>query len=153
VAAASKAVEEDPATIAAGRDEQRYRDAFTNTMNAARIDAVVFPSSTQLPPINGDRNTQLATEPKAPPNAAPTALGGGSAIVGVGSALQWPALSVPSGYLGEGLPQGLQILGRAWDETRIIGYAYAYEQATHYRRPPPAVPRLVNTGGTKRQER
>ena len=152
-AAASKPVEEDPATVEAGRNEQRYRDAFTKTMNAARIDAVVFPSSAQLPPINGDRNTQLASEPKSAPNAGPTAAGGGLAIVGVGSALQWPALSVASGYLGEGLPQGLQILGRAWDEARIIGYAYAYEQATHYRRPPLSVPSLVNAGGAKRQAR
>jgi len=30
-----------------------------------------------------------------------------------------------------------EILGRAWDEAKIIGYAYAYEQATHYRRLPP----------------
>jgi hypothetical protein len=52
------------------------------------------------------------------------------------------ALSVPAGYLGEGLPQGLQFLGRAWDEAKIIGYAYAYEQATQHRRPPPVVPPL-----------
>ena len=39
-------------------------------------------------------------------------MNGGLAIVGVGSALHWPALSVPSGYLGENLPQGLQILGQ-----------------------------------------
>jgi hypothetical protein len=44
--------------------------------------------------------------------------------------------------LGDGLPVGLQILGRAWDDARIVGYAYAYEQATQYRRPPPAVPPL-----------
>ena len=52
---------------------------------------------------------------------------------------------MPSGYLGEGLPLGLQILGRAWDETKIIAYAYAYEQATHYRRPPAAVPPLAES--------
>ena len=63
-------------------------------------------------------------------------------IVVVGSALQWPALSVPSGYLGENLPQGLQILGREWEEGRIIGYAFAYEQATRHRRPPTTVPEL-----------
>ena len=56
--------------------------------------------------------------------------------------MQWPALSVPNGYLGEGLPAGLQILGRAWDEAKIIRYAYAYEQATQYRQPPSSVPPL-----------
>jgi amidase len=109
-------------------------------MDKVRIDALVFPTWAQLPAINGDRNTQLMTEPKPAPDAGPTALG--SSLTFVGSSLQWPALSVPSGYLGEGLPLGLQILGRAWDETKIIAYAYAYEQATHYRRPPAAVPPL-----------
>ena len=59
--------------------------------------------------------------------------------------LQWPALSVPNGYAGEGLPLGLQIVGRAWDEAKIIGYAYAYEQATRYRRPPAGVPALAES--------
>jgi Asp-tRNA(Asn)/Glu-tRNA(Gln) amidotransferase A subunit family amidase len=50
---------------------------------------------------------------------------------------------VPNGYLGQGLPVGLQILGRAWDEGKLIGYAYAYEQATLYRRPPASTPPLT----------
>jgi len=36
--------------------------------------------------------------------------------------------------LGDGPPQGLEILGRAWDEAKITGYGYAYEQTTHHRR-------------------
>jgi amidase len=74
------------------------------------------------------------------PNGAVTGLG--SSLTNTGSSLQWPALSVPAGYVGPGLPVGLQILGRAWEEARIISYAYAYEQATHHRRPPPTVPPL-----------
>lgn len=52
-------------------------------------------------------------------------------------------MSVPNGYLGEGLPVGLQFLGRAWDEEVIVRYGYAYEQATRYRHPPPATPPLA----------
>jgi len=139
-AAAAKPVDEDSQTIEGRKNEQRYRDAFTAAMDAGKIDAVIFPTWAQLPAINGDRNTQLVAEPKPAPSAGPTAPGSG--LTFVGSALQWPALSVPSGYLGEGLPQGLQILGRAWDEGKIIGYAFAYEQATHRRRPPAATPPL-----------
>ena len=127
-AAAAKPVDEDPQTIETAKNERRYRDDFAAAMDAAKIDAVVLPTSAQLPPLNGDRNTQLVAEPRPAPNAGPTAAGG--SLTGIASALQWPALTVPSGYLGEGLPQGLQILGRAWDEAKIIGYAYAYEQAT-----------------------
>jgi amidase len=150
-AAAAKPIEEDPDTIAALTNELRYRDGFTAAMDAGRIDAVVFPTAAQLPPINGDRNTQLVGEPRPAPNAAPTALNG--SLTFVASALQWPALSVPSGYLGEGLPQGLQILGRAWDEAKIIGYAYAYEQMTHHRRAPSTVPPLANVPDAARRGR
>jgi len=135
-AAAAKPVAEDPPTLQGLKDEQRYRDGFMAAMDGSRIDAVVFPTFAQLPAINGDRNTQIAAEPK--PGGGPTALG--SSLTFVASALQWPAISVPRGYLGEGLPQGLQIVGRAWDEAKIIGYAFAYEQATHHRRSPPLPP-------------
>jgi hypothetical protein len=35
------------------------------------------------------------------------------------------------------------MLARAWDEAKLIQYAYAYEQATHYRQPPATVPPLA----------
>jgi Asp-tRNA(Asn)/Glu-tRNA(Gln) amidotransferase A subunit family amidase len=133
--------DQDARTIEGLKNEQLLRDAFNREMDAAHLDALVFPTWAQLPAINGDRNTQITDDPKPAPNAGPTHLG--SSLTFVGSMLQWPALSVPSGYAGEGLPLGLQIVGRAWDEAKIISYAYAYEQATHYRRPPPTVPPLT----------
>jgi len=138
--AAAGPPETDPATIKGLETENAYRVAFTKAMNEQHIDAVIFPTWAQLPVINGDRNTQLMTK-EPDPKGGVTGLG--SSLTFVGSTLQWPALSVPSGYLGPGLPVGLQILGRAWDEAKIISYAYAYEQATHYRRPPPSVPPLT----------
>ena len=131
--------DQDPVTIEGRKNEQLYREAFTKAMDAARVDALVFPTWSQLPARNGDRNTQLMTnEPN--PKGGVTALG--SSLTFVGSMLQWPALSVPNGRLGEGLPVGLQILGRAWDEAKIVAYAYAYEQANPYRVPPPTTPAL-----------
>ncbi len=48
-----------------------------------------------------------------------------------------PALSVPCGFTAEGLPIGLQIAGRRWDEATVIRIGHVYEQATawHTRRP------------------
>jgi aspartyl-tRNA(Asn)/glutamyl-tRNA(Gln) amidotransferase subunit A len=48
-----------------------------------------------------------------------------------------PAVSLPGGFTKEGLPVGLQILGRAFDEEGILRVAYTYEQETqfHKRRP------------------
>lgn len=48
-----------------------------------------------------------------------------------------PALSIPCGFTSWGLPVGLQIIGRPFDEETILKIAYAYEQSTdwHKRRP------------------
>ena len=43
----------------------------------------------------------------------------------------------------ETLPAGLQIYGDAWSEPLLIRIAYAYEQATSHRKPPPTAPPLV----------
>jgi amidase len=137
--AAAGPPETDPATIKGLQTEAAYRAAFTKAMDSGKIDAVIFPTWAQLPVVNGDRNTQLMTDE---PNPKGGVTGLSSSLTFVGSTLQWPALSVPSGYLGQGLPVGLQILGRAWDEAKIISFAYAYEQATHYRRPPASTPPL-----------
>jgi len=39
-----------------------------------------------------------------------------------------PAISVPCGFSSEGLPIGLQLVGRAWDEATVLRAAYAYEK-------------------------
>jgi aspartyl-tRNA(Asn)/glutamyl-tRNA(Gln) amidotransferase subunit A len=48
-----------------------------------------------------------------------------------------PALSVPCGFTGEGLPVGLQIVSRPWGEAKVLRAGYAYQQDTdwHRRRP------------------
>jgi aspartyl-tRNA(Asn)/glutamyl-tRNA(Gln) amidotransferase subunit A len=49
-----------------------------------------------------------------------------------------PALSVPCGFSGEGLPLSLQIAGRPFEETTVLRAGHAYERATdwHTQRPP-----------------
>ncbi|MGE5216362.1 MAG: Asp-tRNA(Asn)/Glu-tRNA(Gln) amidotransferase subunit GatA [Chloroflexota bacterium] len=48
-----------------------------------------------------------------------------------------PALSLPCGFDGEGMPIGLQIIGKPFDEATILRLAYHYEQASewHKRKP------------------
>jgi aspartyl-tRNA(Asn)/glutamyl-tRNA(Gln) amidotransferase subunit A len=48
-----------------------------------------------------------------------------------------PGISVPCGFTPDNLPVGLQIIGRDFDEERMLKVAYAYEQATewHKRKP------------------
>jgi amidase len=47
----------------------------------------------------------------------------------------YPSVTVPAGQI-LGLPFGLSFFGRAWTEARLLSLAFAFEQATHFRRPP-----------------
>jgi aspartyl-tRNA(Asn)/glutamyl-tRNA(Gln) amidotransferase subunit A len=49
-----------------------------------------------------------------------------------------PAVSVPCGFSSDGLPIGLQLAGRWFEEETVLGAAHAYQQATdwHQRAPP-----------------
>jgi amidase len=46
------------------------------------------------------------------------------------------SIVVPAGFTRDNLPAGITFLGRPYDEGKMIKLAYAYEQATHHRRPP-----------------
>ena len=48
----------------------------------------------------------------------------------------YPAISVPAGYSQTGLPIGLEIVTRPWEEDKLLSMAYAFEQATKVRKPP-----------------
>jgi Asp-tRNA(Asn)/Glu-tRNA(Gln) amidotransferase A subunit family amidase len=56
--------------------------------------------------------------------------------------LGFPAISVPAGFTAEGLPVGVDFMGRAFAEPTLFKLAYAYEQATHHRNPPATTPQL-----------
>ncbi len=49
-----------------------------------------------------------------------------------------PSISVPAGFTSEGLPVGLMLSARPFDEVRLLGLAHAYQEATgfHRQRPP-----------------
>jgi amidase len=53
--------------------------------------------------------------------------------------LENPALSVPCGFTDEGLPVGLQIVGRHRDEWSVLQLGYAFEQATKIGRRKPGI--------------
>ena len=47
-----------------------------------------------------------------------------------------PAVSVPGGFYANGLPFGLELSTRRWRDGDLVGWAFAYEQATKHRRAP-----------------
>ncbi|MFB0520769.1 MAG: amidase, partial [Desulfatiglandales bacterium] len=50
-----------------------------------------------------------------------------------------PAISVPCGFTPEGLPVGVQIVGRHQDDLGVLQLAHAFEQATHFWKQRPAI--------------
>ncbi len=107
--------------------EQEYKSARAMDLAAAergidaymsrhRLDAVVFP---------GASGAAVAAKPG------------------------YPSVQVPAGFVsGVGTtetpdyPLGLTFTGRAWSEATLLRFAYAFEQATEARRPPPDLPAL-----------
>ncbi len=55
------------------------------------------------------------------------------------SSIGFPGIVVPMGFGSQGLPMTISFMGRPFDEGKLIGYAFDYEQATKLRRPSPLV--------------
>lgn len=56
----------------------------------------------------------------------------------------YPHITVPAGFVF-GLPVGISFFGKAWQDADLIQYAYAFEQATQYRRQPRYLPTAILT--------
>jgi len=54
----------------------------------------------------------------------------------------FPALTVPAGFTPDGLPVGLEFLGRPFTEAMLLRFGHAFEQGTGDRRPPESAPPL-----------
>jgi aspartyl-tRNA(Asn)/glutamyl-tRNA(Gln) amidotransferase subunit A len=65
-------------------------------------------------------------------------LGGSPTFTPVWNLLGFPALAVPAGFDGEGLPLSVQIVGKPFDEARVLGLGHVLQQRTdwHRCRPP-----------------
>ncbi len=101
------------------------------------LDALVFPYHPSFAPPARDP-TFTAEDPGYVPARglrSPSTLAGYSSV-------GFPSIVVPMGSGSQGLPMNIGFLGRPYDEGRLIGYAYDYEQATQIRRPPPLAPPL-----------
>jgi amidase len=117
----------DPERCAAAADSRRrYQDALRGIMAEHRLDALIYTTWANPPRLVGDLSTP-----------------GGDNNQTLAPRSGFPAITVPMGWVRDGqLPVGLQFLGDAWSEARLIGLAYSYEQATEHRRPPATTPPL-----------
>jgi Asp-tRNA(Asn)/Glu-tRNA(Gln) amidotransferase A subunit family amidase len=103
----------------------RLREEVQALFASERLSALVYPSWSNPPRKLGDLTSPHGNN--SPRLSPPTG---------------FPAVTLPMGFTREGLPAGLQILGDAFSEPVLFRIAYAYEQATLHRRPPPSTPPL-----------
>jgi len=104
--------------------QEELASALRHAMDDQGLDALVFPSVKRRPTLIGERQ------------------GGSNCQVSAGSG--FPAMALPGGFTQDGLPTALEVLGRPFDDARLVAMAYAYEQAVHPRRNPHTAPPLVD---------
>jgi hypothetical protein len=108
---------------AALAEQEQLRRLLREAFDRHRLDAIAFPTMQRPPARIGETQE------------------GSSCQIAAHSG--FPALSAPAGFTADGLPIGIELLGRPFEDARLVAMAYAYEQATQPRRPPDTTPELV----------
>lgn len=116
-------LDSDARRIALAR-QVKLRARMERIMDSLQLDALAYPTMRQRPVLVGETQT------------------GGTCNLSSQSGL--PAISIPAGFTADGLPVGLELLGRAFTDTRLVSLAYAFEQSGARRRAPSTTPALVN---------
>jgi amidase len=102
---------------------QKALDVYDATLDRLHLDGYVYPA-TQMPPPDETmpQNGRISGGPHSDTSWVN--------MIGV------PAVVVPGGFYPGGLPFGLELSARLWKDGDLLGWAFAYEQATKHRRPP-----------------
>jgi Asp-tRNA(Asn)/Glu-tRNA(Gln) amidotransferase A subunit family amidase len=106
-----------------------FKKHVASVMDGERLDALVYPLQKRLVVPIGELN-------QADRNGIVAGLTG------------YPAIDIPAGFSKStetaplGIPVGMDLLGPPWSEGKLLGYAFAFEQATKHRRPPAGTPPL-----------
>ncbi len=117
-------LETDPQADANFRVPRRETlEVYNATLDRLHLDGFVYPA-TQMPPP--DETMPQDGQISGGPHSDTAWVN----MIGV------PAVVVPGGFYPDGLPFGLEISTRPWRDGDLLGWAYAYEQATRHRRPP-----------------
>ena len=108
--------------------QRRAMEAYNEALQRLHLDGLVYPAAQMPPP---DETMPQEGRLSEGPHSDTSWVN----MIGV------PAVVVPGGFYPDGLPFGLEISTKPWRDGDLLGYAYAYEQATKHRRPPLLVER------------
>lgn len=93
-----------------------------------KVDVILAPTSPIPAPPVGEKQVRVAGERETATRAELLRFTRPANITGM------PAISIPCGFTGDGLPVGMQLLGGRWSEARLLAIALAYEEATEWRK-------------------
>ena len=113
----------------AARDE--FARVVNNVMSRNHLDAMVYPNVQVVPPTKQECDDGVWPTMAFPTNTL------------IASQTWLPAISVPAGFTNEGLPVGLEIMTRRYDEPTLFRLAFSFEQATQHRQAPGSTPELA----------
>ncbi|WP_054026777.1 amidase family protein [Bacillus sp. FJAT-28004] len=97
------------------------RESLLKVMADNNLDAIVYPSTSQTASLVGESGKAGSNNRLSPYSG-------------------FPAITVPAGFTAEGMPAGIEFLGRSFEEATLIKLSYAYEQGTHNRKSPVLTP-------------
>jgi Asp-tRNA(Asn)/Glu-tRNA(Gln) amidotransferase A subunit family amidase len=105
------------------RNKEMVKEVIIDLVDKYQLDAIVYPYST-LPPPRWD--------------ASESGNGGNSLASNSGL----PSILMPTGYTGAGLPIAIEIIGKPFEDMKLLQVAYGYEHASKRRMAPPTTPAL-----------
>ncbi len=101
-----------------------FMKLIVNLMETNKLSALVYPTCQVIPPTREDTDSGLWNTLNFPTNTV------------ISSQTWMPAITVPAGLTDTGLPVGLEILARPYDESTMFQVAYGFEQVRGHQNQP-----------------
>ncbi len=118
----------DPAYYPAYAAREAFTQLVVNLMARDQLTVLVYPTVQVVPPTRQDCDTGVWSTLAFPTNTL------------IGSQTWMPAMSIPAGLTPTGLPVGMEILARPYDEPSLFRVGYGFEQVVGHRVHPPNIP-------------
>lgn len=130
-AALSRATDPAYARLVHDATARAGKDGYGKAMREYNVSALVVLAGAPAGVIRPDESSPVVALGSHSPGENRLSASGLVALAG------YPDLVVPAGFV-DGMPVGIAFIGTPWSEATLVSYGYAYEQASHARKPPEA---------------